>query len=313
MQPLTASSSHRASSQAPSSVPYATPQSTFPQFSVPSAILPQNMTRAQIHAGVIKNTVRVIRIKLEIAALNRKLTDWTATQSSSQFRRVSEATGVRLNSIHGSNKTMLQQAESRLRHAEDDLQLFTTQLNSSSMAEAAARDYDKVQTQVIAYTTELTEWIRSFTAFDAHANRPAAPPPAPRRPSDSYAMDVDTPPLPEGPVANLQRRIAAMEETLEETKLGFDPSDIVDTERTSRLIEEAIAAVRSEQGKGKEKENMDPIDDAELRAAVDQSKKQFDQLAEQAVVLLKRNRHLKETVGLLTAEREKHRQLKAKT
>ncbi|KAJ6520142.1 hypothetical protein C8R45DRAFT_954032 [Mycena sanguinolenta] len=256
----------------------ATPQSTFPPFAVPRSA--QNMTRSEIHSGIIKNTVRVTRIRLEFKELQKQLEVWKATQLSPQFHRVSVPAGVRLDGIRKDLTSQISLVKSRLKHAEDEL----VRLPELPSAVPHLVDLDA---EIVEYTDQLRTWLESFM-------RLAVPQPKPSTSPEPNVMDMDeVKPKPSGPaslLANLEERIENLEELLNEAQAEIpSPHSVPQTSAT--YIEQAISAARSrprgEETQEQATERNASVATVEADAAA--GEKKVASLAEQIALLQIRN------------------------
>ncbi|KAJ7361411.1 hypothetical protein DFH08DRAFT_844051 [Mycena albidolilacea] len=292
--PPQSASSYRAASIAPSVC--ATPQSAFTPFFVPRSV--QNMTRSEIHSGIIKNSVRVTCIRLELRELERELERWKLTQLSEQFHRVSEPAAKRLDGIRNDLKSQINIVKTRLKAAEDEL-VRLPELPSS------APDVAAVDQELMAYTEELKAWLQSFTALIIPETKP---PPS----SDSSVMDLDEPDSRPGAaaslVAEIEERITELQEILDEVESAIESSEVVSH---AAYIEEEISAARS---KIRGKENWEQTAEgnasvAALQSAADGAQKQADLQAEQFVLLQEMNEAQRNQNAELKKQRDQNQRL----
>ncbi|KAJ7459097.1 hypothetical protein B0H11DRAFT_2242666 [Mycena galericulata] len=299
--PQSASSSYRAASMGPSIL--ATPQSAFPPFSaVPRSVLPQNMTRSQIHAGIIKNSIRVTRIRLELKDLQGQLATWKKTQLSQQFHRVSIQSGDRLDQICNDLAAQIVAVEKRLEHAEKELVAYP------ELPSLAPQPVD-VDKEVMAYTGELTAWLQSFAALAASEAKRAGPVP----PSDASPMDIDPEePKPVSLLGEVVELIAALEEKLDDAELLVQEPDIVSPERNAAFIDKVIAAARSQLngGQGGGGDGAVGNDASDLETSASDAKKRLKLLIEQVAMLAEKNRLENKRLEAIEYRRTQHRNLK---
>ncbi|KAJ7754943.1 hypothetical protein DFH07DRAFT_495040 [Mycena maculata] len=294
--PQSASSAYRAASQAPSDRVPATPQSAFPPFSAgprTTSLQIENMTRSQIHGGIIKNSVRVTRIRLELEDLRRQFAKWRTTQLSPQFHRVSPEAGSHLNTIANELSGNIARVEKRLETAEEELVLYP-ELPST------APDIRDVDREMMAYTEELEAWLVSFATLAANQAKPA--PSA----ADSAAMDLDLDP-PDGfasLLVDLDARIVALEEKLGDMEELTNDPDFVSPERHAAHIERIIATARTKL-RSKEPDNTRGDAPAADPKANFDAKVAF--LAEQVVLLQEKNKREKQRLAAVEYRREQHR------
>ncbi|KAJ6609379.1 hypothetical protein B0H10DRAFT_482056 [Mycena sp. CBHHK59/15] len=283
--PPSSTSSYRAASQAPSErTVCATPQSAFPHFSVPQPALPKNMSRSQIHSGIIRNSVRVTRIRLESMKLQRELARWKTTQLSPQFHRVSPIAGNRLNSIAHDLTNQLKAVNLRLKQAENELLQFPN-LPSSVPNLMNSR---KVEKEMMAYTVELTAWFQSFTTFATLETR------------DNSSLGI-------------KRRLEELEDILEEVEQKFHPAETFSRQRNAEYIERAIETLPTGELNGRSLATEKGVADQSPNTwdgAAEKLSGKFGSLAEQVVTLIQANADGKRQIDLLTAQREQHHHMK---
>ncbi|KAF7347563.1 Stearoyl-CoA desaturase [Mycena venus] len=291
-------SSYRAASMAPSErTVAATPSSAFPAFHVPRSA--QDMTRSHIHSQIIKNSVRVTRIQLELKELQRELDRWKATQLSSQFHRVSAPAGARLDGIRHGLTLQIKTVKERLELAEKELA-------SCPELPSAAPNLADVDREMMAYTEELTAWLKSFMALAVPETKPPAP-------SDS-SMDVDEPhskpARPESLFAELEERITNLQDTLEEIQSTIESV----SEQTAAYIEDGIldarSKMRAEEGQDQTAGKTDLTGSvASLQSAADQTEKKADRDAERVVLIGVRNEEERKKNEALRFQRDQNRLL----
>ncbi|KAJ6502668.1 hypothetical protein DFH09DRAFT_297186 [Mycena vulgaris] len=295
--PPQSASSYRATSQAPSE---RTPQSAFPPFAIPASVPVQNMTRSQLHSGIIKNSVRATRIRLELQELRRQLANWKTTQLSHQFHRVSAGAGKRLDGIRTGLSTQISSVEGRLKQAEEELLRFP------ELPSSAPKPID-VDKEMMQYTEELRAWLQSFAALAVSA-------PNPPFPSDPSAMDVDLNAKPEAPLsllAEIEDRMAKLEDQLVETEQAIQDPDTVSSQRNARLIDETLEAARTaskpnDRNKGNGGEETESV----LQSTSDELEGKVLLQAEQVALLLEKNAIVKQRITVLEAQRDQRRRLK---
>ncbi|KAJ6469643.1 hypothetical protein C8R47DRAFT_795840 [Mycena vitilis] len=299
-RPPLSASSYRAASQAPSerTTVCETPQSAFPPFAVPRSA--QNMTRSEIHSGIIKNSVRVTRIQLELKELQRQLETWKTTQFSNQFERISKQAGEQLNGINGDLKGQIKAVNLRLKQAENEL------LRYPELPSCAPNPSPDIEKEMQAYTDQLAAWLKSFTDL-------AIPEPKPPLPADSDTMDVDADPQTEGPrslFTEIQERTTNLEENLDEAEETVH--DFLDSERNAAYVEKGIAAYRSRMNGGDQSQQKTGEDDgpvAILQNAANTTSEQLQSHAEQIALLLEKNDFGNRRIKALEKERDDHRRL----
>ncbi|KAJ7161253.1 hypothetical protein C8R43DRAFT_992045 [Mycena crocata] len=295
--PLSASS-YRATSQAPSVC--ATPQSAFPPFAVPASVLPQNMTRSEIHSGIIKNAVRVTRIRIELEDLRRQLASWKTTQLSPQFHRVSAAAGDRLNSIRRDLGNQISAVEIRRKSAENDL------IRLGNLPSSAPNIVD-VDRDIMSYTHELKAWLMSFTAFSALPGLDTK--------ASDFSSDMELEPdgpdtepaVPLSSLAQIQERLTKLDEILDEVEQTVQDPEIVSHDRNAVYIEKVISVLRrkangGDQGVEKPVEEMGPV--AGLQSSADDTVKKFEFQAEQVVHLMKKIETTEQRIADLEEQRK---------
>ncbi|KAJ7103217.1 hypothetical protein B0H15DRAFT_811472 [Mycena belliarum] len=299
--PPQSASSYRAASLAPSEPTVcATPQSAFPPFAIPSSTSIQNMTRSEIHSGIIKNSVRATRIRLELHELKRQLANWRLTQLSPQFHRVSFAAGQRLNTIGHDLVSRIHGVEARLKQAEEELLRFPDLPSSAPRLS----DVDK---EMMGYTEELKAWLQSFMALAV----PETKPPITSSPDDAFAMDLDPTSQPRGLFAQVEESIDMLEERLDEMYEQIQEPDVnissqKITERVDAMILAAGRKVNADQStvRGEATET-----DAQLVAA-DELHRKLQFQAEQVALLVEKNIQGRKQIAALEAQREQRRRLK---
>ncbi|KAJ7193292.1 hypothetical protein GGX14DRAFT_588894 [Mycena pura] len=296
--PPQSASSYRANSVDPFGTPNTatSPQSAFPSLTAPCS---EDMTRSQIHSGIVKNFVRVTRIRLELDELKRQLSEWKTVQLSPQFHRVSTRTGDHLNTIRRELTSQISTVEARLKAAENDLLSFP-ELPSSVPTDIA--DIDK---ETMDFTVELERWVTSFTGYvERETGRPSAS-------SSTSNMDVDTQPDSAVPrVVDVMKRVKELEERLEEMDEQIFYAQI--SFHQERSADNAVQAVHSKRddGLGREKAAGESGLVCELRDLVDGADSNMRREAERVVLLIESHEQANQRIATLEAQQVQHRRLK---
>ncbi|KAK7026153.1 hypothetical protein R3P38DRAFT_1017556 [Favolaschia claudopus] len=299
-QPQSAST-YRAASMAPSEPTICvTPQSTIP----PSAVLRYTgpMSRDQIHTAIIRNAVRVTRIRIELKEVQTQLDRWKLTQLSPQFHHISTPAGQRLDSIRNELKSKVAEVQSRLKQAEGDL-VALPELTSS------LPNLTQIERELGTYSEQLAGWFRSFSALATPETTPA---PAP----DPSAMDVDAdesnpkPPTPADLFTDVERRLETLQEDLDELQLLIIHVSESTNDNVTHLVEKTIADARQKmlgQQAPAEAEGNTAV--TGLQNSANDSQATVDRQVEQIVLLIAHNDAQRALIVNLEKERDRNREL----
>ncbi|KAJ7170160.1 hypothetical protein C8R46DRAFT_225675 [Mycena filopes] len=293
--PLSASSStYRAGSRGPS-ITSGTPQSAFPPFAVPGHI----PTRPELHSGIVKNSVRVTYIQLELRKLQRQLKAFRVTQLSPQFARISTSGGAHLDNMYGQLKDSCASAQARVNKAEEDLAKYP-ELPSSAPNTA---DIDR---EMMNYTGDLEGWLRSFTRLAVPEFKPRVAP----SPSTMNVEPASEAKTLKALIAEIDGRATNLESMLEETADEID--QLYTAERNAECIDNAINAAqkreKSEQShEAPGAENNPAI--AEMQSSADGAHQRLEDYAVQVVCLQEQNESGKKRIKVLEADLAKTRSL----
>ncbi|KAJ7654835.1 hypothetical protein B0H17DRAFT_381320 [Mycena rosella] len=235
---------------------------------------------------------------------------WKKAQLSHQFHRVSESAGKNLDGIAQDLSNQIAVVDTRLKQAEAELLRYP---DLCSLPNSYLADVDK---EMMCYTDQLTEWLKSFTALAV----PSAPNPPPA-PSD--AMDVDSgsePATPFSLVAKVKESIVELEDKMDEVYSAIHDPELLNVayrERNAAFVDKIFAdrarASSTRDGaesKGEETVEEDPESLADLKSTADELEGKLRSQAQDVAVLAVKNAHAKQKIEQLEAQRDQRRRLK---
>ncbi|KAJ7610807.1 hypothetical protein FB45DRAFT_324905 [Roridomyces roridus] len=310
MPPPSASSSHwRAGSQGPSERVISTPQSTFPSFAVPQFAKEDkerqrrgskdNLNNVQIHEAIIRGTIRMTCIELELRSLHRERERLKKVQGSPQFHRITSEAGAMLDTKRTALQDKIKGTEKRLFFAREELCNFPE-------LPSVGPNYAELEKEIMGFTEQLKMWLNSFTEAVA-ARKPPKSEPAPMDVDIDSEQDFD----PFSLVERMEQRMAQLDEALEDAEQMIQEPEMT-PERNAALVDSTIAEARNRANDSSNMEAMvgeeGPVADAftSARSNDEQVQKLTAELEQQWAKTVQEEKRLK----ALDLRKQKHLKLK---
>lgn len=229
---------------------------------------------------------QAVRLQIELTAAQTKIDRWKTTQLSAEYSRASPAARKLLDEQRAQYSQEVGELSIRLNSAIKNLAELPT-LPAQVKFLPSAED----EKQIMAYTTELKDWIQSlqlYTRIDP-PQAPEAPKPFPGKlkdPSEQTIEHVRT------MLSVLEDRADAIEETISHRKVAT----IIDVNATAAELQAAHSAA--------EEANLPPTEDrgAPLLAEANQLGDKLEQLSHSAADLILKSHDNQRLLAQLEAE-----------